>query len=151
MRAKLPKGPGVWPAIWMMGTNIPQVGWPLCGEIDIMEFIGRDSSHVYGTIHYPREGGDGHAQSGSKIEVKQPYNAFHVYALEWDRTQLKIFFDKKLYHTFKIDSAAIKNDNAFCKPFYILLNLALGGEWTGAIDDKNLPQSFLIDYVREYQ
>jgi beta-glucanase (GH16 family) len=127
------------------------VGWPLCGEIDVMEFVGHDSSHIYGTIHYAKEGGDGHASSGNKIETMQPYNDFHVYALEWGNNEMKIFFDDKQYHSFKIDNAAMNNDNPFRKPFYLLLNLALGGEWGGKIDDNNLPQSFLVDYVRVYQ
>ena len=81
----------------------------------------------------------------------QPYNDFHVYALEWNDNEMKIFFDNKQYHSFKLNIAAIGNHNPFRKPFYILLNLALGGEWGEKTDNNNLPQSFLIDYVRVYQ
>jgi len=149
--SKIPKGLGVWPAIWMMGVNRSQVHWPACGEIDVMEFVGHDSASIFGTIHYAKEGGEGHGSSHNKIETIRPYDDFHLYALEWDSTELKIFFDDKLYHSFKIENATIKNDNPFRKPFYLLLNLALGGEWGGEIDDAILPQSFLIDYVRVYQ
>lgn len=150
IRAKIPKGQGVWPAIWMLGADAPQVGWPQCGETDIMEFIGRDSTHIYGTIHYAAAGNNGHASSGSSMETPQPYNNFHIYALEWDSSEMKIFFDDSLYHTFEVDNAALNGDNPFRKPFYLLLNLALGGAWGGPVDDNMLPQSFLIDYVRVY-
>lgn len=151
VRAKLPKGAGVWPAIWMMGVNRPKVDWPRCGEIDIMEFVGFDSSHVYGTIHYAREDGVNHSSSGNKIEVHQPYNKFHVYALEWNKNKMKIFYDDTLYHTFSTKDINKKGRQSFQKPFYLLLNLALGGAWGGKIDDDNLPQSFLVDYVRVYK
>ncbi|WP_153797664.1 glycoside hydrolase family 16 protein [Foetidibacter luteolus] len=151
VRAKLPRGLGVWPAIWMMGINRPQYGWPICGEIDIMEFVGNDSSHVYGTIHYAKEDGINHSSSGGKIQVKKPYDDFHTYALEWNRNDIRIFFDDILYHTFKTGNAGVKSGNPFKRPFYLMLNLALGGTWAGTIDDSNLPQSFLVDYVRVYK
>jgi beta-glucanase (GH16 family) len=134
-----------------MGINRSQVHWPACGEIDVMEFVGHDSSHIFGSIHFAKEGVEGHGSSHDKIEIRAPYDNFHVYALEWDSTALKIFFDDKLYHSFEIENASVKNDNPFRKPFYLLLNLALGGEWGSKIDDNILPQSFLIDYVRVYQ
>jgi len=151
VRAKLPKGEGVWPAIWMMGANRPKVDWPRCGEIDIMEFVGHDSSHVYGTIHYTKEDGVSHSSSGDKIEVLHPWDDFHVYAFEWNNRKIKIFYDDTLYHTFDITNINPKGRQSFQKPFYLLLNLALGGAWGGKIDDNNLPQSFLVDYVRVYR
>lgn len=151
IRAKIPKGLGVWPAIWMMGVNREVVHWPACGEIDVMEFVGHDSFHIFGSIHYAKADTTGHGSSYNKIEVFQPYNAFHVYALEWDSTDLKIFFDDTLYHSFKTENASTKNENPFRKSFYLLINLALGGAWGGPIDDANLPQQFVIDYVRIYQ
>jgi len=151
VRAKLPKGAGVWPAIWMMGVNRPGVNWPRCGEIDVMEFVGHDSSHVYGTIHYAKEDGFSHSSSGNKIEVSHPYNDFHIYALEWNKNEMRIFYDDALYHTFNIKSINPGAVKSFRKPFYLLLNLALGGEWGGKIDDNNLPQSFMVDYVRVYR
>lgn len=152
VRAKIPHGMGVWPAVWMMGINRSEVQWPACGEIDIMEFVGHDSTHIFGTIHYPKDGAqNGHGSSHEKIEVEDPYNNFHVYAMEWDSSQIKVFFDDQVYHSFQLSEADSKNDNAFRKPFYLLLNLALGGAWGGPIDDKILPQSYFVDYVRVYQ
>lgn len=152
VRAKIPQGLGVWPAIWMLGVDRGMVRWPYCGEIDIMEFVGHDSNHVHATVHFAdttdkRQ----HTSSGSKIETLQPYNDFHVYAVEWNDKEMNFFFDDSIYHHFNIDKAAYKGDNPFQKPFYLLLNLALGGAWGGPINDSNLPQQYLIDYVRVYE
>ncbi len=149
VRAKIPHGQGIWPAIWMMGADRLQVGWPACGETDIMEFIGRDSSHIYGTMHYPSANGP--ASNGTKTETMQAYNDFHVYGLEWDSTEMKISFDSTVYQTFPVNDATLNGDNPFRKPFYLLINLALGGAWGGPVADSVLPQSYLIDYVRVYQ
>jgi beta-glucanase (GH16 family) len=151
VRAKIPRGLGVWPAIWMLGVDRGLVRWPYCGEVDIMEFVGHDSMHIYGTVHFAdttdkRQ----HASSGGKIETLQPYNDFHVYAVEWNPQEINFFFDDSMYHHFDINKATYKDENPFRKPFYVLINLALGGEWGKHIDDANLPQQFLIDYVRVY-
>jgi beta-glucanase (GH16 family) len=151
VRAKIPNGLGIWPAIWMMGINRERVHWPACGEIDIMEFVGHDSTHIFGSIHFAGGGNNDHGSSHDKIEVIKPYNDFHIYSLEWDSSRLKIFFDNTLYHSFPVDSATFNNENAFRKPFYLLVNLALGGAWGGPINDAILPRRFLIDYVRVYQ
>lgn len=150
VRAKLPQGQGVWPAIWMLGANEPKVGWPRCGEIDIMEFIGRDSSHIYGTVHFA-DGKGGHRSNGGKITVNQPYNDFHIYAVEWTPKQMDFYYDKQLYHSFPLDTAGAGSTNPFRKPQYLLLNLALGGSWGGPVEDIILPQRLLIDYVRIYR
>lgn len=152
VRAKIPHGLGVWPAIWMLGVDSGLVRWPYCGEIDIMEFVGHDSAHIYGTIHYADStAARAHKQSGGNIKTLQPYNDFHVYAAEWNSKGINIFFDDSLYHHFNINVAAYKGDNAFKKPFYLLLNLALGGDWGKTIDDGNLPQEYIVDYVRVYE
>lgn len=152
VRAKLAKGLGVWPAIWMLGVDRGLVRWPYCGEIDIMEFVGFDSNHVHGTIHYEDTSGKrDHTSSGSKIETQQSYNDYHIYALEWGKNSLDIYFDDSLYHHFDVNKATNKIDNPFRKPFYLLLNMALGGSWGGKIDDANLPQEYKIDYVRVYK
>jgi beta-glucanase (GH16 family) len=150
VRAKIPQGLGVWPAIWMLGVDRGLVRWPYCGEIDIMEFVGHDSTRIYGTVHYADTVKHEHASSGGKIETHAPYNGFHVYALEWSPTALDFFFDHSLYHHFDITQAG-STDNPFRKPFYLLLNLALGGAWGGPINDTNLPQKYEVDYVRVYQ
>lgn len=151
VRARIPKALGVWPAIWMLGVNRGTVSWPMCGEIDIMEFVGHDSNHIHGTLHYAKADEKGHSSNTNKITVNQPFNDFHIYGLEWDENELKISFDGTVYQTFKVEAATIPQGNPFKKPFYLLLNLALGGSWGGKIEDTNLPASYLIDYVRVYQ
>jgi Glycosyl hydrolases family 16 len=146
-RAKLPQGKGVWPAFWMLGAN-RSVGWPRCGEIDIMEFVGKEPQNVHATMHFSKDGK--HASKGSKLAVDAPFNDFHVYAVEWTKDKIECFYDDKSYFTFDIDLAGTGPENPFRKPQYILINLALGGSWGGPMDDAALPQKYLIDYVRVY-
>ncbi len=149
MRAKIPEGKGVWPAFWTLGTNITQVGWAKCGEIDIMESVGKDPNNIFGTVHYAVNGK--HQSDGGKLPFDKPYADFHIYALEWYPDRIEFFFDGKSYHTVPLDKAGQGADNPFRKPHYLLLNFALGGEWGGPVDDAMLPQKYMIDYVRVYQ
>lgn len=149
VRAKLPQGKGVWPAIWMLGTNMPAVGWPRCGEIDIMEFVGKDPDRVHATMHFSREGK--HASKGSNLKAPSPFNDFHIYAVEWFPDHMDFFFDQQKYFTFQVNDAGPGADNPFRKPQYLLINLALGGSWGGTMDDAVLPQKYLVDYVRVYE
>jgi beta-glucanase (GH16 family) len=149
VRAKLPRGRGTWPAIWMLGTNITQVGWPACGEIDIMEFLGRETNDIHGTVHFAINGQ--HQSDSSIMKTAKPYEGFHVYAIEWTPDRIDLFFDHTKYHTFLIDKAGAGPENSFRKPQYLIINLALGGDWGGAIEDSALPQKYLIDYVRVYK
>jgi beta-glucanase (GH16 family) len=149
VRAKLPQGKGVWPAIWMMGTNHATVGWPKCGEIDIMEFVGKEPDLVHATVHFWQDGK--HASKGDKLTTSTPYNDFHLYAVEWYPDRMDFYFDQQKYFTFKLDDAGTGGDNPFRQPHYLLMNLALGGSWGGPMDDTVLPQQFLIDYVRVYK
>jgi beta-glucanase (GH16 family) len=149
VRAKLPQGQGVWPAIWMLGDNHTTVGWPSCGEIDIMEFVGHDPNHVHATVHYSLDGK--HKSNGSKLETPAPSNDFHVYAMEWNKDRMDFFFDDQKYHTFELNAADENGQNSFRKPQFLMINLALGGAWGGKIDDAIMPQKFLIDYVRVYK
>jgi beta-glucanase (GH16 family) len=151
VRAKLPKGGGIWPAIWMMGTNRTELGWPKCGEIDIMEFIGNHPEDIYGTIHFPDPISKQNKSIGNKIIEKKLDSGFHVYAIEWNEQTIDVYFDKKKYHSFPIDTAGLGPENPFRKPFYLLINLAMGANWPGPIDDSVLPQQFVVDYVRVYQ
>jgi beta-glucanase (GH16 family) len=151
IRAKLPQGKGVWPAIWALGVNRFEVGWPLCGEIDIMEFVGHDPHKIYATVHYGIGKEGKHKSKGANIETNAPYDDFHLYALEWDENKMDFFFDQTKYFTFYIDDAGKEAAGQFRKPFYLLINLALGGSWGREIDDSIFPQQYLIDYVRFYK
>ena len=149
MRAKIPRGKGMWPAFWMLGTNHNTVGWPKCGEIDIMEFVGKDPDHIHATVHFWKDGE--HKSQGDRVQTPAPYNDFHVYAVEWSADRMDFYFDQTKYFTFQLDTLGAGPDNPFRKPHFILLNLALGGSWGGPIDDAVLPQRYLINYVRWYQ
>jgi beta-glucanase (GH16 family) len=149
VRAKLPHGKGIWPAIWTLGTSRSKIGWPRCGEIDIMEFVGHQPDKVHGTVHYGPDGK--HLSQGDKFTVDKPWEDFHVYAIEWEADRIDFFFDDTKYFTFKTAAADSDGSNAFRQAHYLLLNLALGGSWGGQIDDSVLPQQFVIDYVRVYQ
>ena len=149
VRAKLPQGRGVWPAIWMLGANHSTVGWPKCGEIDIMEFVGKEPDKVHATVHFSKDGK--HASKGGKLAAPAPFNDFHLYAVEWFPDRMDFFFDQQKYFTFKLDDAGVGPDNPFRRPHYLLINLALGGSWGGPMDDSVLPQKYLVDYVRVYQ
>ncbi len=150
VRTKLPHGDGIWPAIWMLGKDRENIGWPGAGEIDIMEFIGNHPQDIYGTIHFADTSFQ-HKSSGGKTTDSTLENNFHLYSIEWDKNKIDIFFDDKLYHHFVIDSAGTGNNNPFRKPFCLLLNLAMGADWPGLIDDAVLPQQYFVDYVRVYK
>ncbi|HWQ91474.1 MAG TPA: glycoside hydrolase family 16 protein [Clostridia bacterium] len=152
VRAKLPPARGTWPAIWMLGTNINQVGWPACGEIDIMEFVGYDPGVVHANIHtksYNHVKGTG---KGSKLKLPDACEAFHTYVVEWYPDRMDFFVDDKKFFTFTNE----KNGSdvwPYDQAHYLILNLAIGGAWGGAkgIDESAFPQPYLIDYVRVYQ
>lgn len=142
-RIKIPVGQGFWPAFWMLGSNINSVGWPKCGETDIMEHINTDSL-IYGTLHWDN---NGHVQSGDTI-TSTP-SAYHVYSIEWDKNSIKWFVDSVQYHEVNITNNSTEE---FHQPFFILLNFAVGGDWPGqTIDDNLLPAKMYVDYVRVYQ
>lgn len=150
VKAKLPMGGGIWPAIWMMGANRTKVGWPKCGEMDIMEYVGNKPLDIYATVHFPDSIKRSRSQ-GSKTTDSSVSNQFHLYAMEWNSEKIDFWFDNKKYFTFIIDCAATTAQNPFRKPFYLLINLAMGANWPCPIDDAVLPQPFLIDYVRVYK
>ena len=149
VRARLPQGKGMWPAIWTLGDNIGNVGWPRCGEIDIMEFVGKEPDKVHGTTHFSVE--DKHRSKGQALTVKRPFDDFHVYAVEWFPDRIDFYFDRTKFHTFVLDEAGAGSENPFRKPHYLLINLAIGGTWGGEVDESVLPQKYLIDYVRVYR
>jgi len=144
-RLKMPVGQGLWPAFWMLGANIDTVDWPACGEIDIMEHINTDSL-LFGTSHWDK---NGHIMQGDTI-VSTPAD-YHVYAIEWDSSAIRWYLDGKQYHELNI-SNNINSTEEFHKPFFILLNLAIGGDWPGQkIDESKIPAKMYVDYVRVYK
>jgi len=149
VRAKLPAGKGVWPAIWTLGSDIHQVGWPRCGEIDIMELVGKEPGIIHGTMHYFADGK--HAAKGGQSVLGHPEKDFHIYAAEWTPDRIELFVDDKKYFSFDTRLAQNDGQNPFQNPHYLILNLALGGSWGGPIDDTIFPQRLTVDYVRIYQ
>ena len=152
VRAKLPQGRGTWPAIWMLGTKTGKVGWPACGEIDIMEHVGFDPATIFATIHTAKYNHVKGTQKGSKTEVSDPSENFHIYAIQWEPDKISFLVDNREYFTFAnehTDSAAWPFD----AEHYLILNIAIGGSWGGqkGIDDTIFPQRMLVDYVRIYQ
>ncbi len=149
-RMKMPKGKGIWPAFWMLGADIAEVSWPKCGEIDIMEFLGHETGTVHGTIHGPGYSG-GSPVSAAFVADKPLSDGFHVYAVEWEPEQIRWYLNDKLYHTATPNDIGT-NDWVYNKPFFIILNLAVGGNWPGNPDDKTtFPQQLVVDYVRAYK
>jgi len=142
---KIPAGQGLWPAFWMLGANINTVNWPLCGEIDIMEHINADSI-FYGTLHWVN---NQKVSAGNQIN-SAPEN-YHVYAIEWNADAINWSLDGVKFHSVEIKNN-INSTEEFHKPFFILLNLAIGGDWPGqSIDQNKLPAKMFVDYVRVYQ
>jgi beta-glucanase (GH16 family) len=145
-RIKMPMVQGTWPAFWMLGNSINQgTPWPDCGEIDIMEHVNTSNLNL-GTMHW--NGGGGHVQYGGNITTTP--GDFHVYAVEWDTQSIRWYVDNTLYVTGNIANN-INNTGAFHNPFYIILNLAIGGDLPGnTIDNGSLPTTMMVDYVRVY-
>lgn len=147
--AKIPIGKGIWPAFWMLGSNISTVGWPKCGEIDILEYVGREPNMIFTSLH--TQDSHGNTINTKKTKIQGIENGFHVYAIDWTKDKIEFFVDNISVYIF---SPVVKNDNTwpYYKPFYFILNVAVGGNLGGyIIDDSVFPQEFLIDYIRVYQ
>jgi beta-glucanase (GH16 family) len=142
--AKLPAGGGTWPAIWMLGNNLNAVGWPACGEIDIMEHVGNSLNKIYGTLHHP--GHSGANGDGSTTMIPTATTAFHKYSLDWSATAIKFMVDDVPFYTFANTGSLPFNQN-----FFVILNVAMGGNFGGAVDPAFTSATMEIDYVRVYQ
>jgi len=151
VRAKLPKGVGTWPAIWMLGSTTP-LKWPDDGEIDIMEHVGYDPGAVHASIHCKKYNHVIHTQKTAITNVPDFSDAFHVYTVEWDENSVSIFVDDNKYFTFTNEHSSY-DAWPFDNPMHLLLNIAVGGFWGGqkGIDDSIFPKQMLVDYVRVYQ
>ena len=152
--AKLPKGRGTWPAVWMLGEKVATVGWPLGGEIDIMEHVGFDEGVVHGTIHSEAYNHVKGTQKGDQLSVKNVTGDFHLYAIEWTTDRIDFFVDDQKYYS--VQKAALGSTEAqwpFDQPFFLILNVAVGGGWGGqkGVDESIWPQRMEVDYVRVYQ
>ena len=152
-RIKVPAGQGMWPAFWMLGNDITSVGWPKCGEIDIMENIGKEPGTVHGSLHGP-------STSGPTSDLSAPFSLpagqnfagdFHLYAVEWEPGTIRFYVDTNLYATFTSSQWPAGGAWVFDHPFFIILNVAVGGNWPGSPDSTTVfPQQMLVDYVRVY-
>jgi len=152
VRAKLPSGTGIWPAIWMLGSNIDSVGWPECGEMDIMEYVGYEPDNVNATVH--TSSGYGRTGDGSEMILKSCEEEFHNYGLIWTEKKLT-FYIGSVENIIHIYSPAVKTTKTwpFDKPAYLILNVSVGGDWGGkkGVDNSIFPQTMEIDYVRVYK
>ena len=153
VRARLPEGRGVWPAIWMLGENRRDVGWPRCGEIDIMEFVGFDPHTIHANVHTEAYNHAIGTAQGDSIEAEAPWDEFHLYGIEWDEKRIDFFFDDEVYFTYEKEADAGEAEWPFDQPFYLILNVAIGGAWGGqqGIDDDIFPERMEVDYVRAYE
>jgi beta-glucanase (GH16 family) len=152
IRAKLPAARGTWPAIWMLPKNRGKDGWPRCGEIDIMEHVGHDPGRIHATLHSEAFNHTKHNQRSGKIVIPTFATAFHTYAMEWTDGHILMQVDGKTFAEFKKKPGDTDKEWPFDKPFYLILNLAVGGSWGGTkgIDESAFPQRMEVDYVRVY-
>ncbi|RYG49469.1 glycoside hydrolase family 16 protein [bacterium] len=153
VRAKFPTGKGTWPAIWFLGDNMSKVGWPKCGEIDLMENVGYDPNKVHFNIHtqaYNHMKGTG---KGTNFEVPDAFKEFHDYALEWFPDRLDFYFDGEKKFTYAKEAGATEDQWPYDKPQYLILNLAIGGAWGGqqGVDESIYPAKYEIEHVRIYK
>lgn len=146
VRAKLPSSQGTWPAIWMLGSNFTSVGWPNCGEMDIMEQTGWDKNTVLGTFHWQDNASDSYAGYGLEIEAPTSTSEYHLYSLEWTPEVIYVLYDDEPYVTLA------NNDSLpFNADFFIILNIAMGGNLGGDVDPSFTQDTMEVDYVRVYQ
>jgi beta-glucanase (GH16 family) len=143
IRAKVPTGVGTWPAVWMLGSTIGSVGWPKCGEIDILESVGKNLNQNHSSLH--SEGRSGATPDTGIIKVPNSNTEFHIYTADWTATFIKFYVDDILYYTF------INSDKfPFNKNFYLIINLAMGGVWGGPVDPNFTSSTLEVDYIRVY-
>lgn len=149
VRAKLPQGQGIWPAFWMLGGNIKQAGWPLAGEIDILEYVGKNPHMVYTSLH--TQDSHGETINTRKTEFTDIEEGFHIFAIDWTKDSITFYVDDAPVYTFAPEE---KTEAVwpFHKPFYFLVNMAVGGNFGGPeVDDSIFPQTYILDYIRVYQ
>ena len=152
VRAVLPEGQGIWPAIWMLGHNISEVGWPHCGEIDIMELLGHEPSKVHGTAHWGPQGQTFSFFKGESFELDSDKfsESYNVFSIDWEPDRITYMVNDEVYFTLSPD--LVNGNYPFNQEFFFLFNIAVGGEWPGYPDaSTQFPQQMLIDYIRVFQ
>lgn len=151
IRAKLPKGQGIWPAIWMLGSNIDDVSWPACGEIDIMELVGHQPQLSHGTAHWGRAG-EGSQFRGNSFSITEDFSErFHVFTLLWKNNSVQWYVDETLFHTIT-PAETTGYIYPFNEDFFFIMNVAVGGNWPGEPDETTVfPQTMEVDYLRVFQ
>jgi beta-glucanase (GH16 family) len=151
-RIRIPRGQGLWPAFWMLGRDIDTVGWPRCGEIDVMENIGREPRTVHGTIHGPGYSGSGGIGGPYELASTAFADDFHVFAVEWEPGVIRWLVDDKEYRRTTSSDIPSGTTWVYDHPFFLLLNVAVGGGWPGDPDaTTTFPQQMVVDYVRVYR
>lgn len=149
IRAKLPQGKGIWPALWMLGDNIKTVGWPACGEIDMMELLGQEPNKVYGTLHWGSNAAANQSYGTNQVLSSGTYaDSFHVYSMVWTKNSIELFVDDVSFFLMDIS----KGSFPFNLNFFFVFNIAVGGNWPGSPDaTTTFPQRMIVDYVRVFQ
>ncbi|MEM9260052.1 MAG: glycoside hydrolase family 16 protein [Bacteroidota bacterium] len=151
-RIKTPYGPGLWPAFWLLGSNIDEVNWPQCGEIDVMELRGQAPNMIAGTVHGPGYSAGESIGASFGFENQRFDDDFYIFAIEWGEDYIDYFVDDFLYHRLTRETVEEDGEWVFDQPFYMLLNVAVGGTYVGfATSETPFPQKMEIDYVRVYQ
>lgn len=149
IRAKLPTGKGIWPALWMLGENIGTVGWPKCGEIDIMEIIGSEPATLHGTVHWDNNGNYANYGQSTTLPSGTFADEYHVFTITWDDQFIRWFLDDVEYNVIDITPVGLSE---FHNEFFFLFNIAVGGNWPGSPDGTTVfPQQMKVDYVRVFQ
>jgi beta-glucanase (GH16 family) len=149
-RIKMPWGPGIWPAFWMLGSDIETNPWPQCGEIDIMEYRGQQPNIIHGTVHGPGYSGGAAITKSFGYENDRFDVDYHVFAVEWGEDFIHFFVDDELYQVIEPDD--LTGEWVFDTSFFMILNVAVGGDYVGfPTSDTPFPQTMYVDYVRVYQ
>ena len=152
IRAILPEGQGIWPALWMLGANFSEIGWPACGEIDIMELVGHEPSIVHGTCHWGPQGQTFSFNDGEEISLDSGKfsDEFHVFSIIWEFNKINFYVDDQPYFT--LTPALVNGNYPFNADFFFIFNVAVGGEWPGNPDEStSFPQEMIVDYIRVFQ
>jgi len=150
-RIQVPSGQGVWPAFWLIGDDFPAVGWPECGEIDVMENVGREPGIIHGSIHGPGYSGRSPLTTAYTLSQGKFSDGFHIFAVEWEPQEIRFYVDGELFATKRAEDIPTGSHWVFDHPFFIVLNLAVGGHFPGSPDKSTtFPQRMLVDYVRVY-